>query len=96
MTQHQPRPMQSALSETLQQLSIGRKLRQYEIFERWQSIVGDQIARAAKPEKIDHSKLFIKVTQSTWRNELVFLKIEIMEKINAAMGQEIITDIIFR
>lgn len=91
-----PKPMNSVLADTVRQLGIGPKLKQYEMFERWPSIVGKQIAKTAQPLRIEKGRLFVRVTQSAWRNELVFLKQEIIEKINTAMNQVIVKDIIFR
>ena len=71
-------------------------MRQMEVLERWPQIVGEQIARVTSAERIDGGKLFIHVTRSTWRNELVFLKKALIEKINREMSQEIVKDIIFR
>jgi len=96
MKTRQPKPMNSVIADTVRHLGLGPKLKQYEMFERWPSIVGKQIAKTAQPVRIEKGKLFVKVTQSAWRNELIFLKREIIEKINKAMDQEIIKDIIFR
>ena len=96
MKTRQPKAMHSVLADTVRGLGIGPKLKQYEMFERWPSIVGEQIARTARPVKIERGKLFVKVTRSAWRNELVYMKEEIKEKINKAMNQEIVKDIIFR
>jgi len=41
-------------------------------------------------------KLFVHVSQAEWRNELIFLKKDLIEKINTSMHQDIVNDIIFR
>ena len=41
-------------------------------------------------------KLFVHVPQAEWRNELIFLKKDLIEKINTTMHQDIVNDIIFR
>ncbi|HZY10675.1 MAG TPA: DUF721 domain-containing protein [Bacteroidota bacterium] len=91
-----PKPFVHALSSVLDQLGLSRKIRQYQVLEKWQSFVGEQIAKVAQAERMDGGKLFVHVLNSTWRNELVFLKKELIEKINNGMNQEIVKDIIFR
>ncbi|MBI1808119.1 MAG: DUF721 domain-containing protein [Ignavibacteria bacterium] len=91
-----PKPISSAIANTFQQLGIGVKVRQYEMLDRWPSIVGEQIATIATAERIRDGKLFVRVNHPTWRNELVFLKKELVRKINSTMNQEIVKDIIFR
>lgn len=86
----------SSVSRTLESLGLTKKLRQYEVLDRWPSIVGERIAAAAQAVRVDDGKLFVHVKSAAWRNELVFLKKDLVRKINATMGQDIIVDIIFR
>ena len=96
MRRSSPKPLGNALRSVLDRLGINGKLKRYEVLDRWPHIVGAQIAAVTKADHIEGDKLFVKVSRSTWRNELVFLKKELIDKINAAMEQEIIKDIIFR
>lgn len=84
------------LLSVLDRLGIKGKLNRYEILDRWPGIVGEQIARVTKADHIEGDKLFVRVTLATWRNELVFLKKDLIKRINDEMKQEIIKDIIFR
>ena len=92
----EPKSMNNAIANALQQLGIGPKMKQFEMLERWPSIVGKQIALIATAERIHDGKLFVCVSRPTWRNELTFLKKELIRKINSTMNQEIVKDIIFR
>jgi predicted nucleic acid-binding Zn ribbon protein len=91
-----PKSIGSAIESALGDLGLGKKVRQYEVVNRWQEIVGEQIARVTIAERLSDGKLFVSVSRSPWRNELVFLKKELIEKINKAMRQDIVKDIIFR
>jgi predicted nucleic acid-binding Zn ribbon protein len=86
----------SGISSVLSTLGIGGKIKQYEMLEAWPAIVGEQIAGVSTAERITDGKLFVHVEQAVWRNELVFLKKELIEKINREMHQDIVQDIIFR
>jgi predicted nucleic acid-binding Zn ribbon protein len=86
----------SGISSVLSVLGIGRKVKQYELLEAWPGIVGEQIAGVTKAERITDGKLFVHVDEAVWRNELVFLKKDLIAKINSTMQQEIVRDIIFR
>ena len=96
MKQSSPKQLGNAIASVLDRLGIGKKLKRYEILDLWPQIVGDQIAQVTKVDHIEGEKLFITVSRSTWRNELMFLKKDLIEKVNASLGQEIIKDIIFR
>jgi len=96
MRSSKPKRLELSITAALEQLGLSARVRQYEVLERWSSIVGDHISSVTNPERIDRGKLIVRVTRSTWRNELTFLKKEIIAKINKAMNQEIVKDIIFR
>ena len=85
-----------AIAAAIEQLGIGKKLQRYELFERWKEIVGQHIAEVTKPDRMDGTTLFVKVARSTWRNELVFLKKDLIVKINETIGEQVVSDIIFR
>ena len=91
-----PRPFGSVMASVLDRLGISKKLKRYEIFDLWPQIVGPQIAQVTKIDYIEGDKLYVSVAKSTWRNELMFLKKDLVEKINASLRQQVISDIIFR
>ena len=91
-----PASFGSSVAGALKALGLTKKLRQYEVLERWPAIVGERIAAATEAVRIDDGKLTVHVTRATWRNELTFLKQDLLRKINEVMGEEIVTDIIFR
>lgn len=92
---HMSRQIGSAIESVLKQLGIGEKLRQYEVLDLWPSVVGEQISKVTKAERIHDGKLFVSVKYSTWRNELIFLKTELITKLNQSMDQNVVKDIIF-
>ena len=96
MKTHAMRPIGDALREMMEELGLGAKMREYDVVNLWPSIVGEQISRVTTAESIAGGKLLVRVTRATWRNELVFLKTELITRINAVMKEEIVKDIIFR
>lgn len=88
-------PIGTVLSSLMQELGLGKKLKQYEAVRVWREIVGERIAKVAIATKIINGTLIVKVAKSTWRNELSLMKKEIIAKINAALKEEIVKDIKF-
>jgi predicted nucleic acid-binding Zn ribbon protein len=91
-----PKKLDIAISSLVDDLGLGLKIQQSKILDDWPVIVGEQIAKVTTAERLDAGKLFVHVARSTWRNELIFLKAELIAKINAYANQEIVKDIIFR
>ena len=58
--------------------------------------MGPKIAEVTSAERIRDGKLWVSVGHPAWRNELNFMKAELVEKINREMGAEVVRDIIFR
>ena len=91
-----PKQVDAVLSSVLRELGIGQKIKQLNALELWNDVVGEQIARVTSPERIERGQLVVRVSKAPWRNELMFLKKEIIAKLNNALGEEIVKDIRFR
>lgn len=61
----------------------------------WKKAVGHQIARQTEPFKLKDDTLSVKVTTSTWMQQLQFMKEDILEKVNAAGPPRKITKLRF-
>lgn len=71
-------------------------MKQFSILTSWGEIVGEQIARVAHAERIENGILFVKTATAPWRTELTMRRMEILEKVNAAAGSNIVKEIRFR
>lgn len=78
------------------QLLGPRAFEEYEAVEKWPEIVGEKLARLTKAEKVVAGRLYVKVPNSTWRNELLMMKDTILEKYSNQFNIRAIRDIIFR
>ena len=96
MKHNQPKTIKIALTKVIENLGIGQRLKKYEILDRWHQIVGEQIAKVTHADRFDGDKLIVRVSHSAWRNELIYLKKEIIAQLNKSVNEEIVKDIIFR
>lgn len=86
----------NVLDSLIKSLGIEKQVEQYKIFDAWNSVVGEQIAKVAKPERIHNGVLIVTVNNAPWRTELTFRKKEILEKIHSTLKSTSILDIRFR
>lgn len=88
-----------ALSESLEQLynhlGIADKLHDYMAIQIWKNVVGNEIGEVTAPKSITDGVLNVSVTKPTWRHELIYLKSEIIFKLNSALGRSVVRDIQF-
>jgi predicted nucleic acid-binding Zn ribbon protein len=66
------------------------------IFGIWDNIVGDSVAKNARPAGFKGKILLVNVVSSVWIQELQFHKKEMIKKLNGAFGKELICDIKFK
>jgi hypothetical protein len=90
-----PETIGSVLGNLFKDLGLERRIKEQEVIINWEKIVGNNIADNTKPFKIEGAKLFLKVKSSAWRNELFYLKKELITKLNNSAKQELVKDIIF-
>ncbi len=84
------------LEQTLKSLELDVSLKNYSLFGAWEEIVGEVIARQAQPRSVRNRILFVDVSHPTWGQQLQFLKPNLLQKINAYLGEPRIQDIRFR
>jgi predicted nucleic acid-binding Zn ribbon protein len=85
----------NVLRRTFANLGFDRKIREFEAVHAFAEVVGAKIAEKAKAVSIDRGVLQVRVASAAWRQELNYSKAEIIEKLNAALGDTIVTDIYF-
>jgi predicted nucleic acid-binding Zn ribbon protein len=54
----------------LKQLGLNDRMWQETLTEDWRALVGEQVARHARPGRLEHGTLFVYVTHSIWLSEL--------------------------
>jgi predicted nucleic acid-binding Zn ribbon protein len=84
------------LKMLMQSLGIEKQVEQYKIFDVWNDVVGQQVAKVAQPERLQNGVLIVAVNNAPWRSELTFRKKEILEKIHERTSSKSIVDIKFR
>ncbi len=68
----------------------------YNIWKVWDEVVGQSIARHARPIRMLKGKLMVEVSESIWLQELEYLKDTIKTNLNERLGRIAIERIDFR
>ena len=56
----------------------------------WAEVVGPLLASKAEPVRIEEGKLFVRVANSAWMQELQYLKDDIRSRLNHRMGASVV------
>jgi len=86
----------TVIEKMLKKMGIETPVRQWEAVYLWESVVGEAIANHTRADKVAYGKLYISVDSPSWRNELLFHRKELLEKINKELKNTEIKEIILR
>jgi predicted nucleic acid-binding Zn ribbon protein len=90
------RKIRDLLNEFLQENKLDTKLKERDLIDSWEELMGKTISRATQKIYIKDGKLFVVIPSSVIRNELYMLKQEIVRKLNEKVGGNMITDLVLK
>lgn len=85
-----------AIKQYIEALKIQPKLKEIELINKWEEILGRSVARSTTNLYVKEKTLFVKLDSSVVRNELMMIRGEIIKRLNNSVGSEIITEIVLR
>lgn len=88
--------LQKALQQFLQRSKLREGIRSMQIEEVWEDLMGKTIARYTDKIQIVQHTLFITTSVAPLKNELVYQKNTIRERVNEALGENLIRDVVIQ
>ncbi|HEY6006937.1 MAG TPA: DciA family protein [Geobacteraceae bacterium] len=88
-----PTPVAELMESVFRGTAAEQRLREGRIWLLWDAVVGPQIAARARPARFSAGVLSVAVASAPWMQQLTFLKRGLMERLNAALGEPLVTDI---
>jgi predicted nucleic acid-binding Zn ribbon protein len=85
-----------AMKDYIKEMNLEGKLNEIGIINSWEETVGKAIASRTSKIYIKDKVLYIHLTSSVVRNELLMLRQALKEKLNEKAGSEVIKDIILK
>jgi len=92
-TLEEPVTSSSLVGEVLARLGGEGRLREFRVFEAFHEAVGAVFRTRTQPESLHGQTLFVRATSGSVAHELVLLRAEILAKINAQLGHEMVGDL---
>lgn len=87
--------MKEAIDQMLSVYKLKRRFDETAVVAAWPDIVGKPVANRTSELFISNKKMFLRIESSIVKNELVMMRSQIIEKINAEAGDKLIEEIIF-
>ncbi|WP_340112319.1 DUF721 domain-containing protein [Maribellus mangrovi] len=88
--------LSEVLKEYIEQHRIERKLKEVDVVEGWEKLLGKTIAHYTRNIYIRKRILFVEISSAVVKNELFMMREEICRRINENAGEEIVEKIIFK
>jgi hypothetical protein len=63
------------------------------VFGSWKEMVGEQVAARCEPASLGQGVLKVWAAAAPWANELKYLAPEVIRRVNAAVGQEVVREL---
>jgi len=71
------------------------KLSEAGLVDSWEEVVGKMISKHTRDLYIKKKKLFVKIDSPALKNELLYRRSDLKDKLNRVAGGEIIEEIVF-
>jgi predicted nucleic acid-binding Zn ribbon protein len=77
-----PERISRIVPRVLKDMDISGKVRNWQVVDKWEEIVGPNIARHAQAVSVDRENLFVMVDNPVWQSQLFLMKSEILRKVS--------------
>jgi predicted nucleic acid-binding Zn ribbon protein len=85
-----------ALRNFLQKSQLKGSIQALQIEEVWEQIMGKTVARYTDKISIHGHTLYVNTTVAALRQELLYQKENIIKRVNEALGEKVIKDVVIR
>jgi hypothetical protein len=85
-----------ALKEFLKKSKLKSGVQAMQVQDAWATIMGKTIANYTDKIEIINSTLFISTNVAPLKNELIYQKAKIIERVNEALGEKVIKEVVIK
>ncbi len=85
-----------ALRDYISEMKMERKLKEVDVVQSWESLLGKTIARYTRNIYLSKGILYVEITSPVVKNELLMMREEIRQRMNKQADEEMITKIVFK
>ncbi len=95
MRRRQTQCLGEVVNELLKTQHLDKKLNEKKLLNAWVEVVGAAIGKYTTEKYLKNKVLYIKLSSSVLRNELLMSREQLVKSLNKYVGAEVITDIKF-
>ena len=95
MFRKEVKPLKDLVMQVLREQGLETPLNQKRLVEAWPEVAGPLVARYTLNTYIYNQTLYVRLSNPALRADLSMYRQELTEKLNAAVGEQVITDVRF-
>jgi predicted nucleic acid-binding Zn ribbon protein len=88
-------PLKEGLEALVRAYRLGGKLNEVTVVASWERVMGKAVALKTQEVYVSKGKLFVRLTSAPLKHELVMAKTQVLEMLNAEVGAQAVTEVIF-
>lgn len=96
MSEKNEHNLKQLLDQMLDKYKLSEKLDEVDLMSHWEELMGSMIYKHTLQLKVQNHKLYIRLDSPVVRQELIYGKTLIIQKVNDFAKKELINDVIFR
>ncbi len=83
----------AVITQLLREQGLEKPLLEHKVLQAWPRLLGAAVARYTGKMEVKNGVLYVHIQSAPLRSELFLCRQQLVEKLNAEVGAEIITDI---
>ena len=87
--------LKDAIEKLLHTYKLKSKVQEAQLIAAWENIMGKMIERHTRDIYIKNNKLFVKLDSAVVRQELMYARTKVLEKVNEELGGKVIEEVVF-
>lgn len=95
MFKRKVQPLKDLVLQVLREQGLETPLNQKRLVDAWPEVVGPIVSRYTLNTYIYNQTLYVRLSNPALRSDLSMRRQELTEKLNAAVGEQVITDVRF-
>ena len=88
-------PLKDGIKALLKAYRLQGKLNEVVVVASWERVMGRAVALKTQEVFISKGKLFVRLTSAPLKHELFMAKSRVLEIINAEVGEEVVSEVVF-
>ena len=88
-------PLKRILESVLSEQNLSGSIEAYQVFAKWDHIVGKKVADHTRPVRITRDVLYVEVNDHLWFAQLKYMKGDILKKLEDRIRKGLFTDLKF-